>query len=62
MSEFVREIMYVGNILHSLGITVGLPIVVKVGNLGAICISNNSGISVSTKHVDIHYDFVSEYL
>ena len=62
MSDVVREIMYARNILYSLGITVGLPIVVKVDNLGAIYVANNAGISVRTKYVDIRYYFVREYL
>ena len=61
MSDVVREIMCVRNILHSLGITVGLLIVVKVDNLREIYIANNAGSSVRTKHVDIHYHFVREY-
>ena len=61
MSEVVREIMYIRKILHSLGITFGLTIVVKVDNLGAIYISNNAGSSVRTKHFDIHYHFIREY-
>ena len=58
MSDVVREIMYARNILYSLGITVGLPIVVKVDNLGAIYVANNAGISVRIKNVDIHCHFV----
>ena len=61
ISDVVREIMYIRNILKSLGINVGLPVIVEVDNLGAIYLANNANSSVRTKHVDVHYHFVRDY-
>lgn len=61
IADVVKEIMYVRNILMSLGITVALPIIVQVDNLGAIYLAKNAGSSVRTKHVDINFHFVREY-
>ena len=46
ISDVVREIMYIRNILKSLGINVGLPVIVEVNNLGAIYLANNANSSV----------------
>ena len=61
IADVVKEIMYVRNILTSVGITVALPIIVRVDNLGAIYLSKNDASSVRTKHVDINFHFVREY-
>ena len=61
ISDIVCAIMSIYNILRSLGIHVGLPIIVKVDNLGAIYLANNASSSVCTKHVDIHFHFVRDY-
>ena len=53
--------MYIPNILRSIGIHVGLPVVVNVDNLGAIYISKNTSSIISTKHIDIIYHYVKEY-
>ena len=53
--------MYIRNILRSIGIHVGLPVVVNVDNLGAIYISKNTGSSIRTKHIYISYHYVKEY-
>ena len=61
VADVVRELMYICNILRSLGISVGLPITVYVDNLGAIFLAKNASSCVRTKHVDISYHFVREY-
>lgn len=61
ISDVVCEIMYIQNILRSLGIHIGLPVIVEVDNLGTIYLANNASSSVCTKHIDIHYHFVQDY-
>ena len=61
ISDVVRELMYIRNILRSLGIEVGLPIQVYVDNLGAIFMAKNAASSVRTKHVDTHFHFIRDY-
>ena len=39
-----------------------MPIVVRVDNIRAIFMSNNVAVSQRTKHVDIRYHFVREFV
>ena len=45
-----------------MGMKVKLPIVVRVDNLGAIFMSENVSVSQKTKHIDIRYRFVQEFV
>ena len=53
LSEVVKEIKFLYQLLLSMGVKVLLPIQIKVDNVGAIWLANNSGVSECTKHVDI---------
>ena len=60
--EAAKEVKFVYQLVTSMGIKVKLPIIIKVDNLGAIFMANNLSISDRTKHVDIHYNFVREFV
>ena len=62
LSEAAKEIKFVYQILISLNFSVKLPIIVHVDNLGAIFMSENVSVSTRTKHVDIRYRFVQEFV
>ena len=62
VSEVVKEIKFLYPLLRSMEIKVPLPIKIKVDNMGAIWIANNSGVSERTKHVDIRAHFVRSYV
>ena len=48
--------------LEFLGIEVNYPVVVNVDNLGAIYLADGNSSTQRTKHVDIRYHFVREYI
>ena len=60
--EAAKEIKFVYQLLIGMGMKVKLPIVVCVDNLGAIFMSENVLVSQRTKHIDIHYRFVKEFV
>jgi hypothetical protein len=62
ISEVCTDIMFIKGILEFLGIKVELPIIVHVDNIGAIYMSNNATTSTRTKHVDVRYHYVKEYI
>ena len=62
LSEAAKEIKFVYQILDSIGIKVALPIIVRVDNIGAIFMSENVTTTQRTKHVDIRYNYVREYI
>ena len=62
VSEVVKEIKFLYQMLRSMEIKVPLPIKVQVDNVGAIWLANNSSVSERTKHVDLRAHFVSDMI
>ena len=61
LSEVVKELKFIVQLLQIMNITVELPITVHVDNVGAIWLSNNRNTGDRTKHIDIRTPFVKEY-
>ena len=61
LSEVVKELKFIVQLLQTMNIEVKLPITVYVDNVGAIWLSNNRTTSDRTKHIDIRTSFVKEY-
>ena len=62
VSEVVKEIKFLYEMLRSMEIKVPLPIKVQVDNVGAIWLANNSSVSERTKHVDSRAHFVRDMI
>lgn len=62
LSEVTKEIIFVKQVLETMGIIIRLPILVKVDNIGAIYLSNNFSLGQRTKHIDIRRHFVREFM
>ena len=58
LSEVVKELKFIVQLLQTMNIEVELPITVHVDNVGAIWLSNNRTTSDRTKHIDIRTSFV----
>ena len=61
LSEAVKEVMFVVQLLDSMGIKYQLPVTVRVDNIGAIFMSKNINTSSRTKHVDVRTKYVNEF-
>ena len=61
LSEVVKELKFIVQLLQTMNVEVELPITVYVDNVGAIGLSNNRTTSDRTKHIDIRISFVKEY-
>ena len=61
LSEVVKELKFIVQLLQTMNIEVELPITVHVDNVRAIWLSNNRTTSDRTKHIDIRTSFVKEY-
>ena len=61
LSEVLKELKFIVQLLQTMNIEVELPITVHVDNVGAIWLSNNRTMSDRTKHIDIRTLFVKEY-
>ena len=61
LSEVVKELKFIVQLLQTMNIEVELPITVHVDNVGAIWLSNNHTTSDRTKHIDVRTSFVKEY-
>ena len=62
VSEVVKEIKFLYQMLRSMEIQVPLPIIIQVDNVGAIWLANNSSVSERTKHVDLRVHFVRDMI
>ena len=62
VSEVVKEIKFLYQMLRSIEIEVPLSIKVQVDNVGAIWLSNSSCVSERTKHVDLRVHFVRDMI
>jgi hypothetical protein len=62
LSEGAKEIKFIVQVLMSMGIAVKLPVIVRVDNVGAIFMAENVTTSGGTKHVDIRYHYVREFV
>ena len=62
LSEAAKEIKFIVQILESMKMKVELPIIVRVDNVGAIGLSKNLSTSQRTKHIDVRYNFVREFV
>jgi len=60
--EAVKEIKFIVQVLLSIGIEVALPVIVHVDNIGAIFMVENVSTSPRTKHIDVRYHFVQEFI
>ena len=61
LSEMVKEIKFIIQLLKTMNVSVETPITIYVDNVGAIWLSNNRRTSERTKHVQKRTAFVKEY-
>ena len=61
LSEVVKELKFIVQLLQTMHIEVELHIPVHVDNVGAIWLSINRTTTDRTKHIDIRTSFVKEY-
>ena len=57
LSEAVKEIIFVLQVLNSMGIAVETPVKVRVDNMGAIFMTENASSNTRTRHIDIRWHF-----
>ena len=60
LSEVAKEIKFIYQLLQSISIEIELPITVRVNNIGAIFMSENTSTSGRTKHLDVRYRYINE--
>ena len=62
MSEAVKEIRFVYQLLKSIGMKVKIPVKMRIDNVGAIFMAENVTTSNRTKHIDTRFNYVREYI
>ena len=60
LSEAVKKVMFVAQLLENMQIIVKYPVMVRVDNVGAIFMASNIMTTSHTKHVDIRYKYVNK--
>jgi hypothetical protein len=59
VGELVKEIVFVVQILLSMGVAVKMPVVIFVDNMGAIFMSKNTTSNSRTRHMDVKWRFLN---
>jgi hypothetical protein len=62
ISECAKELIFIKNVMESMGIKIQLPIEIKVDNVGAIYLANNYTTGQRTKHIDVRVHFFRQYI
>ena len=62
LSEAVKEVLFVAQLFESMQISIKYTVMVKVDNVGTIFMAINIMITSHTKHLDIWYKYVNEYV
>jgi len=62
LSKAAKEIKFIVQVLLSISIPVKLPVIVCIDNVGAIFLAENVTTSQQTKHINIQYHFVREFV
>jgi hypothetical protein len=60
ISELVKEVLFVLQILESMKIKVELPVKIYNDNMGAINMVRNNAPGTGTRHVNVRYHFTRE--
>ncbi len=56
----VQDMLYIKNVLESLGVKVKLPMVLEMDNQGAVYQANNWSVGGRTRHIDVRSVFLRE--
>ena len=59
MAEATSELLYIKQILESMGVTIQYPILLYADNQGAIFLTSNES-TARTKHIDVRHHFLRE--
>jgi hypothetical protein len=62
LAEATKEVKFVAQVMESMSIEVNYPIIVRVDNVGAIFLTENATTSQRTKHIDVKYHYVRQYV
>ena len=62
VSEVCAEIMLMKQMMEFLQMKVNLPILVNMDNVGAIYLASNATSGQRTRHIDVRYHFVRNYV
>ena len=62
LSECVKDVRFVMMIMEDLNLEVHRPVTVMVDNVGAMFLAENSTTSQRTRHIDIRYKWVHEFV
>jgi hypothetical protein len=60
LTEAIKEVPFIIQVLLFMGVKIKLPAQVKCDNMGAICISENAAPSARTRHADLRQKFTAD--
>ena len=61
-SKAAKEVKFIVQVIESMGIKDKKPVTIRVDNIGAIHMAKDSNTSHRSKHVDVRYKYVTEFV
>ena len=62
LSECMKDVRFVMEKMRELGMEPPIPVVVRIDNVGAMFMAENNTTSQRTRHIDIRYKWVAEFI
>ena len=62
LSEAVKEVVFMIQLLRNMNILVKLPVITRVENMGVILMATDIITMSCTKHMDFWYKYLNEYV
>ena len=62
LSEAAKEVKFIAQVVESMEIKVKKPVTIRVDNIGAIYMAKDSNTSQRSKHIDVRYKYVTEFV
>jgi hypothetical protein len=62
VSKVAKEVIFVKQVVDSMGYKISFPIMIRVDNVGAIYLATNHTTSQRTKHINIRQHFGHEFI
>ena len=62
VAEACTDVMFIKMMMELMNLEIEKPVIVHCDNVGAIFMGNNAKQSIRTKHIDVRYHFIREYV
>jgi hypothetical protein len=62
LCDTVKDVIFLAQLLQEMGLTVTMPVTVNLDNQGAKCMAENNLNNDRSKHIDIKFRFITDWI